>query len=424
MLRIIIQPREARAELQRIRHSHKLGKEEMAYEADLRAKTATVQDILLKIQQQGDQGMPAGVSPIRISSTELDAAYQKIPQGLVEALRSCCRQLAVFYQQRIPKAWVHFAEDEGVLGRRYHPVKRAGFYAENVGSLLTQAIPAQVAKVPQRIMVTPLDSKHSHYFAVLVAAQEVGIQEIYHIDGAAAIAALAYGTETIPPVEVITGAGDWEVTLAKKLVNGVVTIDTPIERTDLVIIADRTAKDRYIAADLIAQAEQYPTSALVLLTDDLGLAQRVQQRILDWLPDSPSSILTEKALAHYGLIVVVDSLTTAIQWSEEIQPYFLLLSVAEPWDWVDKIQQARAIFLGQNTPKATGDYLGGSSLIYPASGHWRHGATISIETFLKPTNLIQYSPDALQKLSYTLALLAQAEGLLTKEETIKRRVED
>ncbi|MGK7930049.1 MAG: histidinol dehydrogenase [Microcystaceae cyanobacterium] len=423
MLRIITQPRDVQAEIKRIRTQHKRQSVDVAYEAGLRSKTAKVQKILLNIQESSEKETTPNVNPVRISGTELDRAYQKIPTGLLDALRTCCRQLEVFYQQRIPKNWVHFDKNEVVLGKKYTPVQRAGFYVENLGALLTQAIPAQVAKVPQRVMVTPLDSKRSHYHAVLVAAQEVGIEEIYQIGGAAAIATLAYGSPHLKPVEVITGAGDWEVTLAKQLVNGTVRIDNPMKNTDWLIIADKTADKHQLAADLVAHAEQYPTSAILLVTDTYTLAQDVQQQVQEQLQDSPSSILTEKALAHYGLIIVVDSLAEGIKLAKEIEPYFLLLAIAEPWDWLEQIDRVGAIFLGHHTPKATGDYLGGSSLVYPLSGSMRFGSTVSVETFLKPTNLIQYSPDALQKLSHTLQLLAQAEGLLTKEETIRRRTE-
>ncbi|MGK7944085.1 MAG: histidinol dehydrogenase [Microcystaceae cyanobacterium] len=423
MLRIITEPRDLQGEIKRIRTQNKRQSVDVAYEAELRSKTAKVQKIILNIQESSEQETTPNVNPVRISGTELDTAYQKIPTGLLDALRTCCRQLKVFYQQRIPKNWVHFAENDVVLGKRYTPVQRAGFYVENLGALLTQAIPAQVAKVPQRVMVTPLDSKRSHYHAVLVAAQEVGIEEIYQIGGAAAIATLAYGSSHIKPVEVITGAGNWEVTLAKQLVNGTVQIDSPLKNTDWLIIADQTADYRQLAADLVAQAEQYPSSAMILITDDSTLAQQVQQQVQEQLQDSPSSILTEKALAHNGLIILVDCLEAAIKLIKVIEPYFLLLAIADPWDWLEQIHQVGAIFLGHHTPKATGDYLGGSSLVYPMSGSMGFGSTVSVETFLKPTNLIQYSSDALEKVSQTLQLLAQAEGLLTKEETIRRRIE-
>lgn len=419
MLRIITQQRDVLAELQRIRTQDKLKSQEQAYEQDLLEKITKIQRTLLDFQKN-----KVNVPIFPLNGADLDTAYQKIPTGLLDGLRTCCRQLEAFYQQRIPKNWVNFGENETVLGKKYQPVTRAGFYVESLGSLLTQAIPAKVAKVPQKVMVTPLDHKHSHYYAILVAAQEIGIEEVYQMEGAEAIAILAYGSSNITPVEIITGSGNEEVILAKQLVSGTVMTDIPVKNADLVIIADETAKASQISADLVAQAEQYPTSGIILLTPDPKLAQEVQQRIQEQLQDSPSSILTEKALAHYGLIVVVSSLEEAVKLIGEINPYFLLLEIADPWDYLDQIKGVRVIFLGHNTPKATGDYLGGSALVYPFSGSIRMGTQVSVETFLKPTHLIEYSEDALQKFAHTLQLLAQAEGLLTKEETIRKRIEE
>lgn len=431
MLRIITQPAEAQTELQRLRTHRRYAYGDSPYDAEIRTQTATVQTILEAVRTQGNQALETYVEPIRqniltlqqlrVRGSELDAAYQKIPAELLEAIRVACRQLEAFYQQRMPKSWVNFAEDDTVIGKRYLPYRRAGIYVERVSSVLMQAIPAKVAKVSEIVMVTPLGRDRTIHPALLVAAQEAGIEEVYRFGGAAAIAALAYGTDTITPVDVITGTGDFGVTLAKKLVNGTVAIDTPIDVSNLVIIADEQANPTQVAMDLVAQAEQDPTTAVIIFTTDEDIAQQIQQAVQQQLQQYPPGILTEKAIAHYSLIIVVDSLTQAVALTNQIMPQFLMLAVADSWEILESIRHAGIIFVGQTTPKVVGDFLGGSSLLPSASGSIRYSSVIGTETFLKPSTVLEYSPLALKKLSHTLETLAQAEGLLASLDGIRRR---
>lgn len=428
MLRIITQQAEALTELGRIR--------QRSTDREFRFQESTVREILDRVRSEGDgvllpvsDSEDVKVPSLRVSGSELDAAYQQIPKDLLNAIQVACRQLDVFYRQQLPKSWVRFSEDEVVQGKRYYPVQRAGIYVSgNRGSrlsnLLMQAIPAKVAQVPQVVLVTPPNLDQKIAPDLLVAAQEAGIEEVYRLEGAKAIAALAYGTRSVPKVEVITGVGGLEVALAKNLVNGIVRIDSPIERTDLVIIADSSANPLQIAADLIAQAEQDPHSALLLFTDDPQIAATVQAIIQDQFKENPQSILTEKAIAHYGLIILVNSLNEVIDLVNQFSPYYLLLAVKEPWDFVEKIRNARSVFLGHSSPKAIGEYFGGSSLLVSTEGSIRSASTVGVETFLKPSSLIQYSPNALKKLSQTLQGLVQAEGLVSPMETIRLRNPD
>lgn len=430
MLRIITQQAEVRAELQRI--CDRTHDEQVAH------KEATVREVLQAVKRQGDRAVlhyteefdRLTLSPedLRVSGSELDAAYQQVSKELLSAIKLACRRIEAFHRQRIPKSWVHFGEDEVVLGKRYTPVDRAGLYipggrAAYPSTVLMNAIPASVAGVPRRVMVTPPAMGKTINPAVLVAAQEAGIEEIYRVGGAQAIAALAYGTETIPKVDVITGPGNIYVTLAKKLVYGTVGIDSLAGPSEVLVIADETANPIYVAADLLAQAEHDPMAAAILLTTDASLAKNVQAAVERQLVDHPRRTLTEKAIAHYGLIVVVESLAAAAALSNEFAPEHLELEVADPWALLEHIRHAGAIFLGYSTPEAVGDYLAGPNHTLPTSGAARYASALGVETFLKHSSIIEYSPTALQKVAGAIDILATAEGLPSHAESVRLRMQ-
>jgi histidinol dehydrogenase len=430
MLRIITQQAEVRAELQRI--CDRTHDEQVAH------KEATVREVLQAVKRQGDRAVlhyteefdRLTLSPedLRVSGSELDAAYQQVSKELLSAIKLACRRIEAFHRQRIPKSWVQFGEDDVVLGKRYTPVDRAGLYipggrAAYPSTVLMNAIPASVAGVPRRVMVTPPAMGKTINPAVLVAAQEAGIEEIYRVGGAQAIAALAYGTETIPKVDVITGPGNIYVTLAKKLVYGTVGIDSLAGPSEVLVIADETANPIYVAADLLAQAEHDPMAAAILLTTDAGLAKNVQASVERQLVDHPRRTLTEKAIAHYGLIVVVESLAAAAALSNEFAPEHLELEVADPWALLEHIRHAGAIFLGYSTPEAVGDYLAGPNHTLPTSGAARYASALGVETFLKHSSIIEYSPTALQKVAGAIDILATAEGLPSHAESVRLRMQ-
>ncbi len=430
MLRIITQQAEAQTELRRIR--------DRTFHDDVIHKEATVREVLQTVKRQGDKALlhyteeydhqTLSLEQLRVSGTELDAAYQQVSKELLDAIQLAAGQIEAFHRQRVPKSWVQFADDEVVLGKRYTPVDRAGLYvpggrASYPSTVLMNAIPAKVAKVPQIVMVTPPGPDKAINPAVLVAAQEAGVQEIYRVGGAQAIAALAYGTETIPNVDVITGPGNIYVTLAKKLVYGTVGIDSLAGPSEVLIIADEEANPAYIAADLLAQAEHDPMAAAILLTPEIQIAKQVQQEVEWQLKDHPRRLLTEKAIAHYGLIVLVDSLEEAAELSNEFAPEHLELEIAEPWDLLEKIRHAGAIFLGHNTPEAVGDYLAGPNHTLPTSGAARYASALGVETFMKHSSLIQYSSTALYKVSTAIQALAQAEGLPSHGDSVRLRTQ-
>ena len=430
MLRIINQQPEAETELKRI------GDRTLSSEID--PKEQTVKEIIAQVRQKGDSALidftaqfdrqTLNVDKLRVSGSELDAAYQQISQDLLHAIQLACQKIEAFHRQRIPKSWVQFGENDTVLGKRYTPVDRAGLYvpggrASYPSTVLMNAIPAKVAQVPRIVMVTPPGESGKINPAVLVAAQEAGIEEIYRVGGAQAIAALAYGTETIPKVDVITGPGNIYVTLAKKMVYGTVGIDSLAGPSEVLVIADETANPTHVAVDLLAQAEHDPMAAAILITTEEKIANQVQKEVSRLLEDHPRKTLTEKAIAHYGLAVVVESLEVAAELSNLFAPEHLELEVKDPWSLIEQIRHAGAIFIGHSTPEAVGDYLAGPNHTLPTSGAARYASALGVETFMKHSSLIQYSDTALKQMSSTIQILAKAEGLPSHGDSVRLRTE-
>ncbi len=428
MLRIITQWVEAQAELRRIT--------ERTHDHTAIHKEATVREILRSVKEKGDEALLHYTSEfdhisltsedLRVSGSELDAAYQQVNKDLLSSIRLAARQIEAFHRQRVPKSWVQFGDDEVVLGKRYTPVDIAGLYvpggqAAYPSTVLMNAIPAQVAKVPKIVMVTPPAQGQKINPAVLVAAQEAGIQEIYRIGGAQAIGSLAYGTKTIPKVDVITGPGNIYVTLAKKIVYGTVGIDSLAGPSEVMIIADSEANPVHVAADMLAQAEHDSLAAAILLTTDSALARQVVTEVEQQLQEHPRRTLTEKAIAHYGVVVVVESLKAAAELSNQFAPEHLELEVSEPWALLENIRHAGAIFLGYSTPEVVGGYLAGPNHTLPTSGAARYASALGVETFMKHSNLVQYSTTALQKVATSIDLLTTAEGLPSHANSVRLR---
>ncbi|MFN3679555.1 histidinol dehydrogenase [Thermosynechococcus sp.] len=430
MLRIITQLTELRAELRRICDRTDSG--------EMSEQQATVEAILRRVAKEGDRALieytaqfdHVDLTPetLRVKGDELDAAYQQVSKELLDAIRLAKEQIEAFHRQRVPKSWVQFGEDGIVLGKRYTAVDAAGLYvpggrAAYPSTVLMNAIPAQVAGVQRIVMVTPPGQGKGINPAVLVAAQEAGIQEIYRVGGAQAIAALAYGTETIPRVDVITGPGNLYVMLAKKQVYGRVGIDSLAGPSEVLIIADEAANPVHIAADLLAQAEHDPLAAAILLTPSLPLAEAVVTAVNEQLAEHPRRVLTEKAIAHYGLIGIVQTLEQAVELSNNFAPEHLELEVEDPWSLVAQVRHAGAIFLGYSTPEAVGDYLAGPNHTLPTSGAARYASALGVETFLKHSSIIQYTPTALRKQGGAVMTLAETEGLISHRDSVRLRLE-
>ncbi|WP_299403965.1 histidinol dehydrogenase [Acaryochloris sp. IP29b_bin.148] len=429
MLRTITQPAEAIAELQRIcdriQDDHLLHKE------------STVREILSTVRRQGDRALlqytaefdqqPLSLAQLQVSGAELDAAYQQISQDVLAAIRVCHQQIQAFHTQQRPQNRVHFGDQQVVLGQRYTPVDRVGLYTRGTqlpspSQVLMNAVPAVVAGVAQIIMATPPGPEQQIHPAVLVAAQEVGIDHIYRVGGAQAIAALAYGTDTIPAVDVIAGNGNIYVTLAKKLVYGTVGIDALTGPSELVVIADHTAHPSYIAADLLAQAASDPLAAAILITTDATLATKVILEVnQQW---THYGVLTEKAIAHYGLVIVVDQLMEAATLANQVAPARLTLAIQDPWTLVEQIRHAGVVLMGHHTPPAVIQYLAGPNPNVPTGGTARFGSGPTVDTFMKRMPLIEYSPPALDQHLHQLDALAQLESGLAQSMSIRVRSQE
>ncbi|MGB3574449.1 MAG: histidinol dehydrogenase [Phormidesmis sp.] len=431
MLRIITQLEDAKAELKRIC--------DRTHDEQVTEKESTVREIIDAVRQKGDEALVyytekfdrQKLTPetLRVDGARLDAAYQQVSQGLLKAIRKACANIEAFHRQRVPTSWVTFEENGVVLGKRYTPVEKAGIYvpggrASYPSTVMMNAIPARVAGVSRIVMMTPVGEKGALSPAVLVAAQEAGISEIYQVGGAQAIAALAYGTETIPSVDVITGPGNIYVTLAKKQVYGTVGIDSLAGPSEVLVIADSSANPVHVAADLLAQAEHDPMAAAVLITTDRAIALSVALEVERQLSNHPRQTLTEKAIAHYGVAIVVDTLEIAAELSDIFAPEHLELEVEDPWDLLSHIHQAGAIFLGHDTPEAVGDYLAGPNHTLPTSGAARYASPLSTETFMKHSSLVQYTRSALADVAIDIDVLTRAEGLPSHGDSVRLRVED
>ncbi len=401
MLRIITQSSDILQELQRLQERHR---------PPSLSLLATVLEQLTAFklsQNKTPSSQTAPNRPLRVNGSRLDAAYQRITQKLLMAIRRACQQLEQVYRQQVPTAQVTFGDNDFVKGQRHYPVKRAGFYLESkrgdrLSNLLRQGILAKVLGVRERVLVTPGEGSGKIAPEILVAAQEMGIEEIYQLEGVTAIAALAFGTDSLAPVASITGAGSAAVMAAKQLVSAWVRIDQTLDRTDLMMLVADQADPQLVALDLLAYAEQDPQASLVILTDRQRLAEQIDHWVSTYCREQEHSIHTEKAIAHYGLVGVVDDLTACLDWVNQFEPDTLILSLADPWPVVEKVQRAREIYISQTTATVFGDYLTGGLRLRYRDGDFRSASQLSLNCFLQPCQLLDYgstpSPDWLLEL--------------------------
>ncbi|MFZ9148281.1 MAG: histidinol dehydrogenase [Vulcanococcus sp.] len=394
-----------------------------------------VDAILEQVREQGDKALMElterfdGVrpDPLRIPKADLEAAWNATSSDLQAALRLAHQRILAFHQRQTPADLDITGEHGERLGRRWRPVERAGLYvpggrASYPSTVLMNAVPAKVAGVKRLVMVTPPGPDGKVNQTVLAAAYLAGIDEIYRVGGAQAVAALAYGTESIPQVDVISGPGNLYVTLAKKAVYGRVSIDSLAGPSEVLVIADHSANAEHVAADLLAQAEHDPLAAAILLTTSESLALAMPAAIEAQLEGHPRAAITRQALNDWGLIVVCSNLEEAAQLSDRFAPEHLELQVEHPEPLADRIQQAGAIFLGAWTPEAVGDYLAGPNHTLPTSGTARFAGALCVETFMRHTSLIQFNRAALEATGGAVGTLADSEGLHSHAESVRRRL--
>jgi len=394
-----------------------------------------VEGILEQVQQQGDAALFElterfdGVrpDPLRVPKEELEAAWAATSPELQEALALAHRRILDFHQRQLPSDLAITGEHGERLGRRWRPVERAGLYvpggrASYPSTVLMNAVPAKVAGVKRVVMVTPPGPDGRINSTVLAAAHLAGIDEIYRVGGAQAVGALAYGTESIPRVDVISGPGNLYVTLAKKAVYGRVAIDSLAGPSEVLVIADASANPDHVAADLLAQAEHDPLAAAVLITTDPALADGINAAVAEQLADHPRQEICEAALRDWGLVVVCDDLESCARLSDSFAPEHLELLVERPEPLADRIQNAGAIFLGPWSPEAVGDYLAGPNHTLPTCGAARFSGALSVETFMRHTSLIGFNRAALEATGSAVQELATSEGLHSHAESVRRRL--
>ncbi len=379
---------------------------------------------LLELTERFDGVRP---DPLRVPPAELKAAWGRCPADLQAALQLAHRRILDFHQRQRPADLSVTGVHGERLGRRWRPVERAGLYvpggrASYPSTVLMNAVPAKVAGVERLVMVTPPGSDGRVNDTVLAAAHLAGVDELYRVGGAQAIAALAYGTESIPRVDVVTGPGNLYVTLAKKAVYGRVAIDSLAGPSEVLVIADASANAEHVAADLLAQAEHDPLAAAILLTTSEALAAAVPAALEAQLQGHPRAAITRQALEDWGLIVVCPSLEDAALLSDRFAPEHLELQVERPEPLAERIHHAGAIFLGAWTPEAVGDYLAGPNHTLPTSGTARFAGALSVETFLRHTSLIQFNRQALEATGGAVMALAESEGLHSHAESVRLRL--
>jgi histidinol dehydrogenase len=359
------------------------------------------------------------VDDLKVTKEEFAAARKQVDRRVMKALNRAIRQISAFHSRQLPNSWVDTARDGAMLGQMVHPVDAAGVYVPGgqggstplVSSVLMGAIPARIAGVEQVVMVSPptADGRLNPY--ILVAAEKAGVDAVYKVGSAWAVAGLAYGTETLPRVDVIVGPGNLYVTLAKKLVSGTVGIDMIAGPSEILIIADDTADPDYLAADMLSQAEHDKLASAVLLTTSATIAEDTRQSLARQLSGLRRKELAAAAIKDFGAIVVVPDVETAVRLANRIAPEHLELQVAEPLHWAGRLRNAGAVFLGEYTPEPIGDYIAGPNHVLPTAGTARFSSALSVETFIKKTSLIYYNRARFLDEARDVMALAAVEGL-------------
>jgi len=366
---------------------------------------------------------------LKVTKKELSEARRRVDKGFIRSLNKAARQIKAFHMHQVEQSWSMTDVDGTMLGQLVKPVGAAGVYVPGgrggktplVSSVLMGCIPAKIAGVKNICITTPPTRSGKVNPYLLAAARTVGVETIFKAGSAWGIAALAYGTETVPRVDVIVGPGNIYVTLAKKLVSGTVGIDMIAGPSEILIIADAKAIPAFVAADLLSQAEHDPLASAMLLTTSAELAKAVSNAVKEQLKDLPRKAIAEASLKSYGAMIVVPDLGTAFDLANQIAPEHLELHVEEPLLYLDRIQNAGAVFLGPYAPEPVGDYIAGPNHVLPTAGSARFASALSVDHFMKKTSIIYYSDKALTRDAPDIIRLAQIEGLEAHARAVRIR---
>ncbi len=406
----------------------------MAPEVDV---SATVADIISNVRRRGDAALleycekfdRASLTSLAVSREELDEAMAAVEPRFIEILERAAKNIRAFHEKQVRNSFIINTEPGIVLGQKIIPVDRAGLYvpggtAAYPSTVLMDAIPAKIAGVHEVVMVTPPGRDGKVNPVILAAAQVAGIDRIFKVGGAQAIAALAYGTETVPPVDKIVGPGNAYVAEAKKQVFGKVSIDMIAGPSEILIVADGKSDPRHAAADLLSQAEHDKLASAVLVTDSEELALAVQAELERQIPLLSRAEIARASIDNNGKIIVAPTLAVAIDIANEIAPEHLELCVDNPFDYLDSIRHAGSVFMGRNCPEALGDYFAGPNHTLPTGGSAKFSSPLSVDDFIKKTQYTYYTGDALARVAEDVAYFATLEGLTAHAKSATVRSED
>ncbi|WP_407942260.1 histidinol dehydrogenase [Microaerobacter geothermalis] len=416
-------------------------KEQLQTKRDVETGTeeqrAAVLTILNQVKKEGDQALfeytrqfdGVSLSSLKIPSDLMERAAESVSPSFYEGLKEAANNIRQFHEQQKRLSWMDSRPTGTILGQLIQPLNRVGLYvpggtAAYPSSVLMNAIPAQVAGVKEIVMVTPPSKEGAVSAGVLAACHLLGIKEVYSIGGAQAIAALAYGTETIQPVDKIVGPGNIYVALAKREVFGVVDIDMVAGPSEIVVVADEGANPRYVAADLLSQAEHDVMASAVCITTSPSLAEAVKQAIEEQLSNLPRKEIALQSLLNYGAICVVKDIEEALEVVNQLAPEHLELMVSSPFNLLGKVKNAGAIFLGSYSSEPVGDYFAGPNHVLPTNGTARFSSPLNVDDFVKKSSLIYYSKEDLLEHGEKIITMAEVEGLEAHANAIRIRLEE
>lgn len=395
-----------------------------------------VAQIIARVQQQGDQALfqlieeidQVTLSSLTVSLEEVEMAVQAVSPELLEVMEQAKENILAFHQKQVQQGFVLTKENGVVMGQRVLPLAKVGVYvpggtAAYPSTVLMDVLPAKIAGVKKIVMITPTDSQGKVPAAILAAASVAGVDEIYKVGGAHGVAALAYGTETIPKVDKIVGPGNIYVATAKKMVYGEVDIDMIAGPSDVLIIADASANPRWLAADLLAQAEHDILAQAILVTTEAALIEQVQVELDLQLKQLPRKDIAAAALESSGKLILVNDLTEALTIANQIAPEHLELAVADPFALLGQVENAGSVFLGHHTPEVLGDYFAGPNHTLPTEGTARFYSPLSVDDFIKKSSYLYYPEAAMKAAGPAVALFAETEDLIGHARSINVRRE-
>lgn len=396
-----------------------------------------VLEIIEKVKQDGDQALFAltehfdrvKLTDLKVTEAEIQAAYEAVNEKLLSIIREAAENIRTYHKKQRRNSWMMTQENGTILGQKVTPLDSVGVYvpggtATYPSSVLMTVVPAVVAGVERIVMVSPPQKDGKLNQTVLVAAREAGVKEIYKVGGAQAVAALAFGTESISPVDKIVGPGNIYVALAKREVFGVVNIDMIAGPSEIVVLADDTARPNEVAADLLSQAEHDTRSSSVLVTTSMGLAEAVQQEVELQLQTLPREKIARESVEQFGAIYVTKTLSESIDVVNELAPEHIEIIVKNPQECLAKIKHAGAIFVGRYSSEPVGDYFAGTNHVLPTNGTARFSSPLTIDDYQKKSSVVIYSEEAFRTNAEKIAAFARAEGLEAHARAVESRLKE